>query len=186
MTKPKQILPAVKTLQQGGVIAYPTESVFGLGCDPDARHAVEKILALKHRPKEKGLILVASDFSQLEKYLLPVDDETKQRVFDTWPGPHTWLWPVKEEVSPLLRGEHNTLAVRVSAHPVIKSLCKTFGKAVVSTSANPADRPPARSLKDVQNYFDDKLDFIIDAEIGTSAQPTEIRDALTNKIIRPA
>ena len=182
----KQLTQAVAVVRQGGVIGYPTESVYGLGCDPDNEKAVEKILSLKARPKEKGLILIAASFSQLEKYLLPVDDEIKQRVFASWPGPYTWLWPVKDDVSELVRGQHQTLAVRVSAHTVVKQLCETLGTAIISTSANPADQPPARSADEVRGYFDDKLDFIIDAETGDSAQPTEIRDALTNQVIRPA
>lgn len=180
------IAQAVQALQEGGVIAYPTESVFGLGGDPDDEQAVGRILALKGRPQEKGLILIASSFAQLEKYLLPVDAEVEQRVFATWPGPYTWLWPVKEEVSALVRGQHSTLAVRVSAHPVVKALCESFGKAIISTSANPVAKPPARNVAEVRAYFNDKLDYIIDAEVGGAAQATEIRDALTNRVIRPA
>jgi len=181
-----QISLAVEALNHQGVIAYPTESVFGLGCDPDDDRAIQKILELKIRPMEKGLILVASDFSQLENYLLPLEKNIQQRIFDSWPGPFTWLWPVKEGVSEFIRGRHNTLAVRVSAHPVVKQLCDAYGKAIISTSANPADLPPARIADEVRDYFNDKLDFIVDAEVGASAQPTEIRDALTNKLIRPA
>ncbi len=185
-TDPSTISRAVQALQQGGVIAYPTESVFGLGCDPDDAAAVERILALKQRPVEKGLILIASDISQLEKYLLPLDDATRQRVLSSWPGPHTWLWPVKEGVSSLIRGRHPTLAVRVSAHPVVRQLCEGFGKAIVSTSANPAEQAAARSAGEVRAYFNDKLDFILDGEVGQSLQPTEIRDAITNQVIRSA
>lgn len=181
-----EIARAVSALQQGGVIAYPTESVFGLGCDPDNPHAVQRLLELKQRPLDRGLILVASSFQQLENYLQPVDADVQQRVFASWPGPFTWLWPVKEDVSRLLRGQHLTLAVRVSVHPVVQVLCQTFGKAIVSTSANPTDKTPARTPAEVRQYFDDKLDYIIDAEVGESAQPTEIRDVMTNKIVRPA
>lgn len=181
----KQIPLAVSALQQGGVIAYPTESVFGLGCDPDNDLAVQRILELKQRPVEKGLILVASSFEQLEKYLQTVEPEVQQRVFARWPGPVTWVWPVKVSISPLLRGQYTTLAVRVSAHPVVQALCTAYGKAIISTSANPADKPPARNVGEVRGYFGDKLDFIIDAELGASAQPTEIRDAITNNVIRP-
>ena len=182
----KQITQAVNAVQHGGVIAYPSESVFGLGCDPDDPDAVQRILDLKQRPVEKGLILVASSFRQIENYLKPLEHEIQQRVFATWPGPHTWLWPVKDNVSRLLCGQHTTLAVRVSAYPVVRSLCDALGKAMVSTSANPADFPPARNVTEVRHYFNEKLDYIIDAEAGKSTQPTEIRDAMTNKVIRSA
>jgi len=181
-----QIELAVQALQRGGVIAYPTESVFGLGCDPDNKAAIRKLLEVKQRPLEKGLILVASSFQQLEKYLQPLEQENQQRVFASWPGPYTWLWPARHEVTELLRGQHQSLAVRVSVHPVVQALCDAYGKAIVSTSANPADRTPARNIAEVRQYFNDKLDYIIDAEVGESDQPTEIRDALSNAVIRPA
>jgi len=177
---------AVQALQQGGVIAYPTESVFGLGCDPDNAQAVQRILDLKHREADKGLILIAAEFSQLEKYLQPIAEDKRQPVLASWPGPYTWLWPVKDEVSALVRGQHPTLAVRVSAHPVVQQLCRSFGKAIVSTSANPAGASPARTADEVRKYFNDQIDYIIDAELGASAQPTEIRDVMSNKVIRPA
>ena len=177
---------AVQALQQGGVIAYPTESVFGLGCDPDNAQAVQRILDLKQREADKGLILIAAEFSQLEKYLQPIDDDKRQPVLASWPGPYTWLWPVKDEVSALVRGQHPTLAVRVSAHPLVQQLCRSFGKAIISTSANPAGVDPARNADEVKSYFQDQLDYIIDAPVGASAQPTEIRDVMSNKVIRPA
>lgn len=186
MDQNNPIAQAVRALQHGGVIAYPTESVFGLGCDPDNPAAVRRILDLKQRPAEKGLILIAASFPQLEKYLLPLDRDLRQRVFATWPGPYTWLWPVKEGVSSLLCGRYSTLAVRVSAHPVVKALCEARGGAIVSTSANPAGQTPARSVAEVRQYFNDKLDYIIEAGPGGSARPTEIRDVVTNKLIRPA
>ena len=184
MATSDQILQACKALQSHGVIAYPTESVFGLGCDPDNAESVKRILALKNRPAEKGLILIASSFVQLEKYLLPVPADVQQRVFASWPGPFTWLWPVRDEVSELIRGQHATIAVRVSAHPVVKQLCESFGKAIISTSANPAEKAPAKNATEVRNYFDDRLDYILDADVGSSSQPTEIRDALSNELVR--
>ncbi|MDH5778230.1 MAG: Sua5/YciO/YrdC/YwlC family protein, partial [Gammaproteobacteria bacterium] len=107
-------------------------------------------------------------------------------VLASWPGPYTWLWPVKDEVSELVCGQHPTLAVRVSAHPVVQELCQAYGKAIISTSANPAGVDPARNADEVKSYFQDQLDYIIDAPVGASAQPTEIRDVMSNKVIRPA
>ena len=184
MDSQDHIEQAVNALQRGGVIAYPTESVFGLGCDPDKPAAVQRILDLKQRPIEKGLILIAASFSQLEKYLQDVDPAIQQKALASWPGPYTWLWPVKPEVSVLLRGQHQSLAVRVSSHPVVRALCEAYGKAIVSTSANPAALDPARSVTEVRRYFDEQLDFIVDAATGASSQPTEIRDLLSNRVIR--
>lgn len=177
---------AVAVLKKGGVIAYPTEAVFGLGCDPNQPAAIQRLLELKQRPAEKGLILVAAEMAQLEPWLLPLDEDIRKRMLASWPGPVTWLCPVPESVSLLLRGQHQSLAVRVSAHPTVQALCRAFGGAIISTSANISDQPAARSAKAVRDIFVDKLDMIVEGELGESERPTEIRDALTNNIIRSA
>ena len=177
---------AVQCLHEGGIIAYPTEAVFGLGCDPDNDVALQRLLALKQRPAHKGLILVAANMEQLRPYLEPLADAVMQKIQASWPGPVTWLCPAKATVSTLLRGEHNTLAVRVSAHPVVQQLCQLYGKPLVSTSANISTAAPATTAAAVQDIFADAIDFIVPGELGGDATPTEIRDALTNVIIRPA
>lgn len=182
----EQINQAVKLLQQGNIIAYPTEAVYGLGCDPDNLEAVSKLLQLKQRPKNKGLILVAAEYAQLMPYLQPLANDIREKIFASWPGPVTWLIPVKPQVSELLCGEHSSLAVRVSAHPVVRELCLQFGKALVSTSANLAGHEPARTATEVQQQFGDKIACIVDGETNPDAKPSEIRDAITNKIIRAA
>jgi len=181
-----QIKEAVQILQQGGVIAYPTEAVFGLGCDPDNHQAVEKLLAIKQRSRDKGLILIAADFQQLRPYLAEIDSSLKAKILTTWPGPVTWLWPAKPAVSSLLRGAHETIAVRVTAHPVAAALCLTFGGPVVSTSANLSSKPPARTAEEVRSQFGDQLDYVLEGEIGGLSRPSQIRDAVTGEIIREA
>lgn len=177
---------AVTILKQGGVIAYPTEAVYGLGCDPHQLEAVQRILELKQRPTEKGLILVAADIAQLEEWLLPLGDDIRQRILASWPGPVTWLCPAPSEVSTLLRGKHTSLAVRVSDHPQVQALCRAFGGAIVSTSANISDQPAALNAQEVKTIFGSRVDLVLEGELGKSERPTEIRDALTNAIIRPA
>jgi len=182
-----QIEQAVKVLQQGGVIAYPTEAVYGLGCDPENLDAVKKILEIKQREKEKGLILIASNFEQLRNYLKPLDKETEEKLLSAWSQSEraiTWLVPVKQEVSVYLKGQFDTLAVRVSNHPVVKDLCDTFGRAIVSTSANISTQEAARTSQQVKEIFNSNVDFIVEGETDINAQPSEIRDALTNKVIR--
>lgn len=179
------IKDAVLALQRGGVIAYPTEAVFGLGCDPSSEPAVRRILALKNRPVSQGLILVASHFHQLEEYLALVPPDRLQRALDTWPGPYTWLIPARKRVPRWLRGDHATLAVRVSAHPVVRALCDALGMPIVSTSANPSGQPPARTAEEVRRYFGDALDVIVPGEVGGRAAPTEIRDLMTGEVVRP-
>lgn len=182
-----QIEQAVRALQQGGVIAYPTEAVYGLGCDPDNTSAVEKIIALKQREKAKGLILVAANFEQLKPYLQPLDKDIEDKILASWRITHkpiTWLIPASDSVSEYLKGHFDTLAVRVSHHPVVRELCIAFSGAIVSTSANIANQAAARTVDEVKNIFDNKLDVIVDGETDQKASPSEIRDALTDNIIR--
>ena len=185
--KDANVLQAVNVLHQGGVIAYPTEAVYGLGCDPKNLSAVKKILDLKQRKKEKGLILVASDFEQLKSYIKPLEKTIENKLLDSWHEQRnaiTWLVPVDKNISIYLKGQFDTLAVRVSHHPVVKELCDKFAGAIISTSANIATQEAARTAEDVKHIFADKIDFIIEGETDINAKPSEIRDALTDKIIR--
>lgn len=182
----REIAAACQAVQQGKVIAYPTEAVFGLGCDPTNLDAVQRILTLKQRPAHKGLILIAADLQQLAPWLLPLESSLLQQVLATWPGAVTWLLPVRPEVSSLIRGEHDTLAVRVTAHPVCRELCQCLGQPLISTSANLNGQEPARNVAEVIQQFDQQLGFVLDAPLGGQAQPTQIRDGRTGEVIRTA
>jgi L-threonylcarbamoyladenylate synthase len=175
---------AAAILHQGGIIAYPTEGVWGLGCDPDNGEAVLRLLALKQRSWQKGLILIAASFEQLAPYITVPSSTVLKQLRTTWPGPVTWLVPAQYSTPPWLRGTHRTLAVRVTAHPVAAALCRRFGGALVSTSANLAGRPAARSRLQVQRYFGDALDYIVPGAAGGLMRPTEIRDSLSGAVVR--
>lgn len=175
---------AVAALKSGGVIAYPTEAVWGLGCEPMNRHAVRKLLALKQRDWRKGLILIAADFSQLQPYLAEVADADRQKALSTWPGPHTWLFPAAAAAPDLITGGRDTIAVRVSAHPGVVDLCRAYGGAIVSTSANISRRPPARTGLQVRRVFKHALDAVVAGERGRLASPTPIRDLLSGRTLR--
>lgn len=176
---------AIHTVQQGGILAYPTEAVYGLGCNPASLTAVQRILAIKQRPAWKGLILIAAHLPQLEPFLLPLDNTLLARITPSWPGPVTWLLPVRPEVSPLIRGQHDTLAVRVTAHPGCRALCEQLGHPLISTSANISDQPPARSAAEVLAQLGTQVDCILDAPLGSQDKPSEIRHGLTGEIVRP-
>lgn len=178
--------PVIAAVKHGGVIAYPTEAVYGLGCDPQQLPAVKRILQLKHRPAAKGLILIAANLEQLTPWILPLSATLQAQVMATWPGPVTWLLPVKADVSPFIRGEHATVGVRITAHPLCRELCLQLGHALISTSANLSNQAPARSAQQVAEYFPQQLDAILEGALGEQAQPTLIRDGLTGAIIRPA
>lgn len=180
----KSLTAAIQQLQAGGVIAYPTEAVFGLGCDPTNRTAVQQILTLKRRNPNKGLILIASQWQQLEPYVKPLTDTQLQTLFATWPGPVTWVVPAAEHVSPLLRGEHQTIAIRITAHPIASALCAEFGSALISTSANRDGLTPCKTAAEVQAEFGQESVYIVEGTTGGANKPTEIRDLITQQIIR--
>ena len=171
-------------MRQGGVIAYPTEAVWGLGCDPWNAHAVARLLDLKQRDPAKGLILVAGNLQQAQPWLQQLSITQQQKLKDSWPGPVTWLVPDESIAPPWVRGEHASVALRVSNHPVVQSLCAAFGGPIVSTSANPAGKAAARTAFDVRRYFGVMLDAIVPGETGGRSRPTEIRDAITGEIAR--
>lgn len=171
-------------LFDGGVIAYPTEAVYGLGCDPDDQDAVLRILELKNRPASAGLILIADRLERFAPYIEPVDAEAKERALAAWPGPVTWLFPRAVGVPDWLAGVHDTIALRITGHPGCIALCEAFGKPIVSTSANPGSEPPARSAEQVDRYFPGQLCGIVEGELGGNEQPSEIRDLATGRIIR--
>ncbi|MGH8248296.1 MAG: L-threonylcarbamoyladenylate synthase [Gammaproteobacteria bacterium] len=173
---------ATRILRRGGVIAYPTESVFGLGCVPWARSAVERILVLKRRPQEKGLIVVSSAVEHIEA-LVDFSGVDRDSIVDSWPGPVTWVLPTGSVVLPWISGRWNSIAIRISAHPVIQALCSRVGP-IVSTSANPESKPPARDPLRVRAYFGPAVDLIVPGRTGPLSLPTEIRDARTGAILR--
>ena len=175
---------SVRCLRDGRVLAYPTEAVYGLGCDPTCEAAVQRILDLKSRPAAAGLILIADDFVRFEPFVGAVAPVDLERAMETWPGPVTWLFPRAASVPDWLAGGHPTIALRVSAHPVCRALCASFGGAIVSTSANPAGREPARSADAVVDYFGSGLCGIAEGELGRQGRPSEIRDLATGRVLR--
>jgi L-threonylcarbamoyladenylate synthase len=175
---------AVAALRAGGVVAYPTEAVYGLGCDPRQAAALDRVLALKGRPTTLGVILIASAFNELAPFLAPLPPALEARASATWPGPVTWVWPCAAGLPPALTGGRDTLAVRVTAHPVAAALCHAFGGALVSTSANRHGEPPARDAAAVRAAFGTGVDAIVDGPCGGLARPTEIRDVRTGAVLR--
>jgi L-threonylcarbamoyladenylate synthase len=175
---------AVRELRTGGVIACPTEAVWGLSCDPQNEDAVNRLLFLKSRPVAKGLILVAAHQDQVEFLLSGLSPEQRQLLSDSWPGPATWLIPHGGRVPGWVSGEHSTVAVRVSSHPAVSALCAAWGGPLVSTSANPAGARPAVETYQVRRYFGDSLHYLLPGRVGAALRPTTIRDLCSGQIIR--
>jgi L-threonylcarbamoyladenylate synthase len=158
--------------------------VWGLSCDPFSEAAVARLLYLKSRPVSKGLILVAADEGQLHFLLDGLPGEQLETLRTSWPGPATWLVPHRGRLPRWISGEHETVAVRVSDHPVVRALCLAWGGPLVSTSANPGGARPATAAFQVRRYFGDVLDAIVPGELGGSGRPTTIRDLASGRIIR--
>lgn len=175
---------AAALLRTGGVLAYPTEGVYGLGCDPDDHEAFEKIFAMKRRPPEQGVLLIAADFEQVRGWIGAAPESAFVRANAIWPGAHTFIFPRSPRVPEWVAGGHAGIALRVTAHAPSAALCRAFGGPIVSTSANRHGEPPARSAADVRAIFGDEPDGVLDAPLGGLDRPTPITDAVSGAIIR--
>lgn len=175
---------AAAVVRRGGVVAYPTEGCYGLGCDPRNTRAVQRVLRLKGRSWRQGLILVGAHWRHIALWVDASDTEAVARARETWPGPKTWLLPARTGVSRWVRGEHDTIAVRVTAHPLAAALCRRFNGAIVSTSANRHGRPPAVTASQVRAQLAGRVDFVLEGPLGGLKGPTAIRDARTGEVVR--
>lgn len=171
----------IEHFKSGNVFAYPTEAVFGLGCDPDNKEAVYQLLSLKERPVEKGLILIASHFSQVEKYLKPLSEE---QIQFTQPSATTYIYPAFDSAPTWLTGDFNSLAIRITKHPLARELCNTLDSAIVSSSANISGKEPAKTTEEILIQFNHKISIILEGDLGKSQTPSTIRDSISGEIIR--
>ncbi len=177
---------AVDALRAGGVIAYPTEAVYGLGCDPRNEAACSRLFALKQRPTGQGVLLIAAAFEQIAPYidLKATPAAAFARAQASWPGPHTWIFPRAAGIPAWIAGSHAGIALRLTAHAPAAQLCRAFGGALVSTSANRHGEPPARTAAAVHAAFGDGLAAILNGELGGLERPTPIRDAISGEVVR--
>lgn len=170
-------------LKRGGVIAYPTESCYGLGCDPRNRRAVQKILKLKHRPQHKGLILIASSYQQVARYIQPLTPNEQRKLQADGEQAITYLMPVKSSCPRWLRGKHDTLAVRLTAHPFAKCLCRSARSALISTSANVGGMKPAKTHAECARQFGSRV-WVMRGRVGRRKRPSTIRAWGDGRIVR--
>jgi L-threonylcarbamoyladenylate synthase len=181
---------AAHRLMEGNVIAYPTEAVWGLGCDPLNEQACLDLLQIKRRPVQKGMILIAGSIDEFAGILSALPLDQVQKLDAAWQnqistGAITFLVPdLLEQVPYWIKGSHNSVALRVSQHPLVKSLCQAFGGPLVSTSANRSGKPPARSRVLVEKYFGGQLEFIVPGALGGATNPSKIIDFYTGKTVR--
>jgi len=181
----KALNNAVNELIIGGIVAYPTEAVWGLGCDPFNQIAVQKILQIKNRPESKGLILVAANMGQISALLTGLSDDQVQTLKDSWPGPNTWVIEDSNGVYPVwVKGEHSSIAVRVTDHPLVIALCEAFGGPLVSTSANPSGMPSALTEEQSMSYFGNAVDLYVSGATGGNTSPSNICILNNGKLLR--
>ena len=179
------IREAVRHIAAGGVIAYPTDTVYGLGCNPFNAAAVLHLLSLKQRPTEHGVILLGNDLQQFLPILQPLGKAIADRVSRARAQPVTWVLPCRPEVPAWLTGQHDTLAIRITRHPVAAALCENWGGPLVSSSANLHGRHPATSPLSVRKAFNGQLDYILHGVNGATNIPSTIRDGLSGELLRP-
>ncbi len=179
----KQLALARRIIAADGVIAYPTESCFGLGCDPRSPRAIRRVCALKRRSRAKGLILIAADVRQLAPFVEPSALADLSRFQPFWPGPYTFLLPASRKVHPWLRGQHRQIAVRVTNHPLAAGLCQALGSALVSTSANLSGKVSLKSAAQCRQAFGSRI-MVMPGLIGFARKPSTIIDAASGKILR--
>lgn len=171
-------------LTRGGLIAYPTESCYGLGCDPRNERALRRLIALKGRDAGKGLLLIADRFRRLRHFVAPLPPADLARMTRSWPGPVTWVVPASAGCPPLLTGGRSTVAVRVTAHPVAAGLCRMLGMALVSTSANRSGEKPARTAAQCRRMFGTRV-RVIDGRVGARRRPSTLIDLASGTVLRP-
>jgi len=180
------IQKACRILHSGGVIAYPTEGVFGLGCIPDDIAAVNRILEIKQRDASKGVVLIASNKAQLQRWIRLEDDASDPQLDSSADRPVTWIVPAADDVPYWIRGDHTGIAVRLTRHPVARALCEAAASPLVSTSANTSGRPPTRNALVLRRTLGALVDYIVPGECGRATGPSEIRDMQSGKVLRPA
>jgi len=178
------IRKSIQLLKNKHVVFYPTESVFGLGCDPESKNAVNKILVIKNRNINKGFILVSHNYSQVEHYVeysrLTI---CKQELFSYWKNMNTVLLPSKDSVPYWITGDSKLIAIRISNHSVIKNICIGFGKPIISTSANISGKAPCKTLLDLQEQFGNDIN-VVKGSLGSNKSPSNIINAITQEYVR--
>jgi L-threonylcarbamoyladenylate synthase len=184
LTSAVHVARAARVVLAGGVIAYPTEAVFGLGCLPERRDAVERLLEIKRRSWRKGLLLIGADLAQLERFVVLPPEPRLSEILAGWPGPVTWVLAARPRVPRWVTGGRDTVAVRLTGHPVARSLCAAAGRALVSTSANVSRRPALRDLTRLRRALGAEVDYVLAGELGGLANPTVIKDGRTGEILR--
>ncbi len=181
---PEEYEDISNAIVKGKIVAYPTESVFGIGCDPENEKSINKIIEIKNRSKQKGLIIIADEVKKLSKFIHKDYLDLFIKKSDIESKPTTWIVPSSKHVLNLVKGEDSSVALRITQHPIASRICKYSNKAIISTSANISSKTPAKNSNEILMQFGEEIDIIVDGRVGDSIKPTQIVDLITNKVIR--
>jgi L-threonylcarbamoyladenylate synthase len=173
---------AARVLSRGGVIVHATEAVFGVAASAYDQAACCRVARLKRRSRGKSFIVVGANLAQIAA-LVTLETPLVDEILQTWPGAHTWILPARRTAPSWLKDAQGKIAVRVTAHRQMASLCHRAGP-VVSTSANPTGRKPARTLFAARCYFGDRIECYLKGRVGPEKRPSAIRDGSSGKVIR--
>ena len=177
-------MPDLKKLYfKDQIFAYPTEGVWGIGCNPFSEKAVKKLILLKKRPKNKGIIILGGSMEQLTPFTEHLDEKLKKRMYSKWPGPHTWLVSSSSRTPKWLLGPTGLIALRLSSHKTVIKLTETLGMPICSTSANLSGNEPAKDSNEIRTFFKDKV-LIIEGELGSLKKPTPVQDLESKEWLR--
>jgi L-threonylcarbamoyladenylate synthase len=170
-------------VSQGAIFGYPTDTIWGFGCHPLIASSVARILQIKNRSADKGLILLSSRLEYCAAYI-GLDNEQLKPVLSTTDHPTTWLVPASECCPAWIRGSNSTVAIRITDHPLLEFLCERLKAPIVSTSANRSGKATARNSVQMRKQFGAELDFIVNGFITGSNRPSEIKSLLSRATIR--
>ena len=177
-------MPDLKGLfLQDKIFAYPTEGVWGIGCNPFSEKAVKKLINLKKRPKNKGIIVLAGSLQQLLPFTQHLSEKLKKRMNSKWPGPHTWLVPSSPDIPKWLIGPTGLVALRLSDHKTVIELTESFNMPICSSSANISGQEPAKNLDEIRTFFGNKV-LIIEGELGGLKKPTPVQNLESKEWLR--
>jgi L-threonylcarbamoyladenylate synthase len=174
------IADAAECIRSGGVVVYPTETVYGVGVDPFSTAAVQRVFAMKGRDASKGMILLLRDEGDLDLLVESVTPDARHLMQAFWPGPLTLVLAARPELPPALLGGASTVAVRVSDNVVCRELAGRAGGAITSTSANRSGCPPALSAAEAIVGLGPDVDVVLDGGESADPRPSTVVDMTTN------
>jgi L-threonylcarbamoyladenylate synthase len=160
---PEVLTRVASALRQGSVVAYPTETLYGLGVDPFHEEALERLYKLKGRPSTMPVSILVKDLAMLEKVTLDLSEPAMRLIESFLPGPLTLVLPARPRLSRRLTSGTGKVGIRISSHPLIEQLFASYPAPITTTSANPTGQPDARDARTILSYFPQGIDCILDA-----------------------